>query len=717
MYILKTVLIFLFLWVSNLPISLSAPPVITEEGKGRYPMGLHLDILIDKEAKLTIRDVMSDEVSRQFVPSEWEIPNPGVMGASVWVKFRLQNNMKDRKFILEVPFPPIDLIELYLPSESVRKSGEGVSFDERESGYPNPMFYLSVKTGEMDTVYMRYYDEGSIPIPLILWVSEMFTEHAVQYQYVLGVYYGIILAMIFYNLFLFLSVRDVAYLYYTLYVSAFGIFQLAFNGLAQKYLWPYASVWWSNRLVFFFLGMGVCSVVQFSRSFLHTRDYAPKSDRILLLLMAAVSSEGVLLFFISFSFIPPLLVATSAICIVAMFSTGILCWKNGYLPARYYLISFITLMTGGLLLSFRYIGIIPSNFFTENGVQIGSAAEVILLSLALADRINVLQAEKAKAQKESLENLEKRHELEIRYSQELEEKVRVRTSELEKNKDELKEAFREADAANKQVMDSIHYAKMIQSSLLPDPDEVKERLPDSFFMWMPRDIVGGDIFFTDFFENGFIVSIIDCTGHGIPGALMSMIASSGLRRIIKDEGCHDPAEILTRLNFIIKTTLHQDAKHGLSDDGMDAAVCMVSCPPRLSQQAAETGKLTFAGAKLPLIYVRDNELNIIKGDRQSVGYRQAKRSDIHFKFTNHTLTIRGGMAFYLATDGFEDQMGSNPASRFKATSFGRVSFRNLLREVSVLPFEKQQEMLIKAFHAHKGDIRRQDDVTVVGFGC
>ncbi|MCP4108751.1 MAG: AAA family ATPase [Desulfobacteraceae bacterium] len=256
-----------------------------------------------------------------------------------------------------------------------------------------------------------------------------------------------------------------------------------------------------------------------------------------------------------------------------------------------------------------------------------------------------------------------------------------------------------AEETNKKIMASIRYASMIQNSILPNPEDVREYLPQSFFIWEPRDIVGGDIYYTDFFEGGFILAVVDCTGHGVPGAFMTMIACSGLKRIIKDEGCRDPAEILKQLNFIVKTTLHQDKKYALSDDGLDAAVCL-----------AETGTstLTFAGARLPLIYFRNEEVHIIKGDRQSIGY---KSSDQGFNFTNHTICIEKGMLFYMYTDGFTDQLGGE-----KRRSFGSRRFREMLKKIVRLPLEKQREIVMQTFEEYRGDNERQDDVTVVGFG-
>ncbi|MCP4347291.1 MAG: AAA family ATPase [Desulfobacterales bacterium] len=278
----------------------------------------------------------------------------------------------------------------------------------------------------------------------------------------------------------------------------------------------------------------------------------------------------------------------------------------------------------------------------------------------------------------------------------IENKVRERTR-------QLNETLEEVEEANRRIMSSIRYAERIQKSVLPKLDEVKTYLPNSFFIWMPRDVVGGDIFHADSFEDGFIVAAIDCTGHGVPGAFMTMIASSFMRRITRSLGCHDPAEILKQLNYIVRTSLQQDRKDTLSDDGLEAAVCFVSKPQKTGER-----QLTFAGARLPLIYIHNDEINVIKGDKQSIGY---KRSDVNFNFTNHIISIRKGMSFYMHTDGFVDQLGGKTYK-----SFGRNRFRNLLKEAGREPFEKQGPILIQAFNEYKGENPVQDDVTVVGFG-
>ena len=251
---------------------------------------------------------------------------------------------------------------------------------------------------------------------------------------------------------------------------------------------------------------------------------------------------------------------------------------------------------------------------------------------------------------------------------------------------------------NKLTMESIQYAKLIQSSLLPNLEEVKTYLPNSFFTWLPRDIVGGDMLYFEPVAEGFIIAVIDCTGHGVPGAFMTMIAITSLRRIVKDERIHEPNQILQRLNYLVKTSLQQDTEHAKSDDGLDAALCLVKPSKNI---------LTFSGAKLPLYFVKDDKIEIIKGDKQSLGY---KKSKVDFSFTNHTIAVETGMAFYLTTDGFVDQLGGS-----KNLPLGKKRFKNLLLENYRLPFEKQSQTLLEAFNEYKGDNDRQDDVTVVGF--
>ncbi len=310
-----------------------------------------------------------------------------------------------------------------------------------------------------------------------------------------------------------------------------------------------------------------------------------------------------------------------------------------------------------------------------------------------SDEIGVLAATFAEMGKDLKESYRKLEE----YNKTLELKVRERT-------EELNNSLEKVEKANKKIMDSIRYARMIQSSLLPDPENIRSFLSDSFFIWLPRDIVGGDFIFTDRSEDGFVLAMIDCTGHGVPGAFMTMIVCAGLKNIIKDEGQRDPAVILKRLNFFVKTTLHQDTDYAVSDDGLDAAVVRIQFS--LSSQTGCNCLLTYAGAKLPLFYTDRGELKIIRADKENVGY---KRSALNYDFTDHAIPVSPEMSFYMATDGFTDQL--NEENR----RFGTRRFKELLLENRELSFENQKDILIQALNSFRGNKERPDDVTVVGF--
>lgn len=268
------------------------------------------------------------------------------------------------------------------------------------------------------------------------------------------------------------------------------------------------------------------------------------------------------------------------------------------------------------------------------------------------------------------------------------------------------------EEVNKNMMDSLKYATLIQSSLLPDEEIINEFMPHNFVIWQPRDIVSGDIFY--FYpiiknltasedglltvEDGMIIAVVDCTGHGVPGAFMTMIASSGMRRIIRDEGCVDPAEILSRLNMVVKKTLYQDSAHSDSDDGMDIGICFLK---------PQENQLIFAGARIPLFFIQEETIQHIKGDRCSIGYR---KTDPHFVFTNHSIPLKKNMQFYMYTDGIVDQTGGE-----KGFPFGTRRLKELLLKYKDLPMSEQKQMILSDIDSYRGKKSRVDDMTMVAF--
>ncbi len=261
----------------------------------------------------------------------------------------------------------------------------------------------------------------------------------------------------------------------------------------------------------------------------------------------------------------------------------------------------------------------------------------------------------------------------------------------------LKTTHTALETHNEKMLESIRYAELIQRSLLPGIERIKAVSPDSMFIWMPKDIVGGDIFYTYADRDSCIITLMDCTGHGVPGAFLTMLVYSEIRKIIIDEACREPSIILKRMNRAVKNVLHSNSKNG-ADDGLDAAVCNIDHSGR---------KVTYAGARMPLFHVNNNNVYKVKGDKQSLGY---KDDNTDFNFTSHTIEVEENCSFYLITDGFTDQLGGEKRRRF-----GTNKFKQLIQKHHHKPFSEQRPEFIQALTTYQGDNEQIDDMTLIGF--
>ncbi|MGQ0799820.1 MAG: SpoIIE family protein phosphatase [Pseudomarimonas sp.] len=277
------------------------------------------------------------------------------------------------------------------------------------------------------------------------------------------------------------------------------------------------------------------------------------------------------------------------------------------------------------------------------------------------------------------------------HTQNLESKVASRTHDLQLSNDLL-------EASNKKVMDSIEYARLIQASLLASPAEMARLFADSTVLWLPRDVVGGD-FYTLYAdgEDGFLLAVGDCTGHGVPGAFMTMAAKALLDRAVATLGMQDPAALLDEVNRGLHALLHS-GDYASSSNGLDLGLLHV---------ANGRHSATFAGAKQSLWMLRpDAEIEIIKGDRRSIGYR---RSAAGTHFANHVLTLTPGLRLYLFTDGLLDQNGGE-----RAIALGTKALSALLQSWREQALAAQGDLLRQALIQYRGALPQRDDIALVG---
>jgi serine phosphatase RsbU (regulator of sigma subunit) len=257
----------------------------------------------------------------------------------------------------------------------------------------------------------------------------------------------------------------------------------------------------------------------------------------------------------------------------------------------------------------------------------------------------------------------------------------------------------ELSVKNKNITDSINYAKRIQMALMPSRKIFAKKFPDSFILHMPKDIVSGDFYWINEVGGRIYFAAVDCTGHGVPGAFMSIIGFELFRRITEIEKKKQPAEILNSLSKGFET-IFQDVENITLRDGMDVAFCAVD---------KEMNVLEFAGAFNPLYLVRDNTITEIKGDRCSVGLDNELGIAGNTMFSDHVIQLRDGDIIYIFTDGFADQFGGPEGKKYKYRRF-----RHLLLALHQLPMERQVEFLQRSILDWKGDLDQVDDILVMG---
>jgi serine phosphatase RsbU (regulator of sigma subunit) len=266
----------------------------------------------------------------------------------------------------------------------------------------------------------------------------------------------------------------------------------------------------------------------------------------------------------------------------------------------------------------------------------------------------------------------------------------ARTSEVMKQKDKI-------ELQNIEITDSINYAKRIQTSILPDFNRLKETFKDAFILFRPRDIVSGDFYWFDkFSDDKFILVCADSTGHGVPGAFMSMIGSTLLQDIVSRQRISKPSQILKMLDNQIFSTLNQNIELGVSNDGMDMIISEINI---------KTRHVRFASAMRPVIVVLGGEPFYIKGNRSSIG----GESVIEKFFDDQEYYLNEGDTIYMFSDGLPDQFGGADGKKMKI-----ARLKKLIEEITNLPMSVQKDRIIKFYEEWKGSYDQVDDILLIG---
>ncbi len=410
-YYLAPILILILTLAIWIPISAQsgdppAPnPVILTDEQGEYPLGLHLEILEDPSGKLTIDQVSAPEFDSQFVPSQAVVPNYGFTDSSYWVRLRLDNEAHQiDEWLLEVGFANMQYIDLYTPLPAgdgfeVKQTGSLRPVSTRDVFHPRIVFDLIVPTQSQQTAYLRFQNGASMTLPLTLWSRAAFLNRSLVEQTLMGIFYGVLIGLLFYNLFLLYSLREANYFYFVILLASLIIEEAVYDGYWRIFIIPNLDFLNKYHQPLFF-SLLIAALVLFSDAFLELKRRLPKLHRVNLVILAVWGALTLLIPFVSYHDLAVLMAPWCLVSLVATMAAGIATWRQGYQPARFFMIAWFGLIVCFILLILVRLGIAPSTLFSENLYRLGFVWMAVCWSIALADRINVLKAETESANRD-----------------------------------------------------------------------------------------------------------------------------------------------------------------------------------------------------------------------------------------------------------------------------------------------------------------------------
>ncbi|MBK3866249.1 hybrid sensor histidine kinase/response regulator [Pseudomonas stutzeri] len=395
---MRYLFLFILAWLPAMAVA-----VEFDEHTRHLPLGQVMRVFEDPLGEARIEDVVSPALDNRFQPNRHAVFNAGYSRSAYWVRidlnYRSQAAHGSKRWLLEVAYPPLDSLQLYLPDgrggyRLAGDTGDIRPWASREIGQSNYLFDVELPANQPQRLYLRVQSEGSIQVPLSLWSHHGYLEAQPGRVYVLGMIYGVLLAMLVYNLFIYISIRDPSYLFYILYIAAFGLYQVSVNGAGVQFLWPDRS-WWANAATPLLIGATGLFGCLFTRSFLRTAEHSRRIDRLLQVMIGFSVVVMALALATDYGVALRLATVLALLFTLAVFAAGILAWLRGMRVARYFIIAWSALLLGGQINTLMVLGYLPHNFLTMYASQLGAALEVVLLSMALADRINALKDERA----------------------------------------------------------------------------------------------------------------------------------------------------------------------------------------------------------------------------------------------------------------------------------------------------------------------------------
>ncbi|NME72329.1 7TM-DISM domain-containing protein [Flammeovirga aprica] len=675
--------------------------------------------------------------------------------STYWVRVDIENEKKSMKpdWLVEVNYAPLDFVDYYVVKDGQLidhvATGDHVSFNHRPIQHHNYVFPLQVEGTGVTSMYFKVKTDGSVKIPMRLYRPWKFAEINSKYEIGFGLFFGILVMMAVLGLITYLPTKDISYLIFPIPIIAKILFTFSLSGHTFQFLFP-NNIYLANKITPLSIGIWMVGVSTFNLFFLRTRKLSPIAHKLNFggLAIGVIAVFGAL--FLPYYTAIQIVTGTSIPFTMLSLGVGIVSYLKGNRFSGYYIASFSIYLTALLLFVGRMKGVVPDNLITSRILEYGDVIMVTLLFTALSKKYAIYREEKniainkmlqmeadAKAtlelkvkertlelQNATAELEEQKEELETQATQlaSKNEEIMAQTEKLqslnnamnEKN-DELEQQNEEIAAqrdmveqkniqiekTTKNLRDSINYAKRIQSAILPAGETLNKVWEEYFLMYRPKDVVSGDFYWTyeNERENKSILIVADCTGHGVPGAMMSMIGDGFLQQIVKLRGVTSPARILLEMNSCLHHMLQLDESTSIRDS-MDMGVLVWD---------KNNQKVHFAGAHTPLVFVQNNNIYHLKGERLSLG-----SSDKKLNIKEHIIPLNTSTCFYLFSDGYQDQFGGENDRKISSKRL-----RELILMVSSKPMAQQKSALENFYETwvnanNNSSVKQIDDILLMG---
>jgi len=691
----KLKLVFIFLLCLGFSFTRAQHSVIYNSGE--LDISSSFEILVDTNGK-SISDIPNMGLSFWSDYSSYRFPTSG----NYWLRLKSPLVSVSEEYI-QLITSKFDSITLYY-----RTDHSGWEVSENGSMYPNKLkaipygpiscLRLHLHQGIEYELYIKVTDVARPGFQFIskeftLSTQEIIVSKANTARLSIYIFLGACLIMLLYNLALSFFYERRGYLTLAAFIVAIGGYTFALSGEMVVTLFENASR--QNNLIVYFGSAAMFFYIPFCQIILKTKGNAPRVHRLLTILIGILAFSFVLFMLGLDGIAIPITFAVAFLVYPMVLSIAWKGRKMKALPNQYFLWANFIAIGCWVVTFMQMFGVLPDEILWLNPSmisEIGVAFMLLIFSMALGAKVNYISSELVRKELEQerfkREEEEKRNELIRGQNERLEVTVKERTAELREEKALVEEK-------NMEIMDSIAYAKYLQDAMLPAPSLLKSMFPNSMLFFRPKDIVSGDFYWFQEFKGCFYAAVVDCTGHGVPGAMVSVMGFNAINRCVNELGLSDPADILNRMSKIVEETFTSSDEN--VRDGMDMA--LIKFDPK-------TNKLEYAGAFNPLWILRSgaDSIDEIRADRRPIGQYFLDK-----EFNTQEVLVNKGDSVFIFSDGYADQFGGKRGKKLKTVNFQKELIGN-----SNLAMGELSKPLHSFLEQWMGDHEQVDDICIIG---